>query len=104
MSRRLGELDRLLEERCREDLERVLLLPEGRRCLWYLMDRSHVFRSSFTGNSETFFREGERNVGLFILAGILDVSPECFGQIQKEYSEWLLEMTSTKKEEEVGYE
>jgi hypothetical protein len=42
--------------------------PEGRRFMAGLLGRTHVFQSSFTGNSETFFREGRRDVGLQYLA------------------------------------
>ena len=94
-------LDLLLEERCRDDLEKVLESEPGRRFLWYLMHRAHVFRSSFTGNSETFFREGERSVGLFVLAGVLDVGPEVFGKMQKEFGDWILELEAELKKEDI---
>ena len=34
----------------------------GRRLVWRLLERTGIYRSSMTGNSFTFFREGERNV------------------------------------------
>lgn len=43
----------------------------GRRVLWDLLARCHVFQSSYRPKSqadETIFREGERNVGLQIMA------------------------------------
>lgn len=98
--KKVDGLDVLLEERCREDLQRVLESESGRRFLWYLMHRAHVFRSSFTGNSETFFREGERSMGLFVLAGVLDVSPWIFGKMQKEFALWLEELEAEMKNEE----
>jgi len=103
MAKGVGALEALMERRCREDLTRVLASESGRRFLWYLMDRAHVFRSSFTGNSETFFREGERSVGLFVLAGVLDVGPEVFGRMQKEFGAWLSELEIEVKKEEEGH-
>jgi hypothetical protein len=47
-----------------EDLRKVMSLPEGRRTMWRILCNTGMRRSSFTGNSETYFREGERNVGL----------------------------------------
>lgn len=48
----------------------------GRRLIWSLLDKAGVFRTSFTGNSETFFKEGMRNMGLFILDEIQTHAPE----------------------------
>ena len=50
--------------------------PRGVRIARRLLELSGVFRSSFTGNSETFFREGERNVGLRLLATVTQHAPE----------------------------
>lgn len=48
----------------------------GQRFLWWLLERSHVFRTSFTGNSNTFFLEGERNIGLQVFALCLEAEPD----------------------------
>ena len=58
-----------------EDLLWILSDRRGRRFLWRLLDRCGVFRTSFTGNSTTFFNEGMRNVGLIILSGIMAADP-----------------------------
>lgn len=50
------------------DWKWLMSVPRGRRIVWRLLEETGQFRSSFTGNSETFFREGERNVGLKITA------------------------------------
>lgn len=54
----------------RADFQWLMSQPQGRRWIWALLERCHVFETSFTGNSHTFFREGERNVGLSILSDI----------------------------------
>ena len=51
-----------------EDLKWVLSNKRGRRFIWRFLEKAGVFKSSFTGNSETFFREGQRNMGLMVLA------------------------------------
>ena len=52
------------------DLRWIMSDPRGRRFIWRLLGITGIFRSSFTGNSETFFREGERNVGLKLLTDV----------------------------------
>lgn len=59
-----------------EDLRRVMSTASGRRFVWGQLERAGVFRSSFTGNSETFFREGQRNIGLMLLADVNEFCPE----------------------------
>lgn len=50
-----------------EDLRAVMRTVEGRRFIRAQLARCGVWRTSFTGNSETFFREGQRNIGLMLL-------------------------------------
>jgi hypothetical protein len=59
-----------------EDIKWLMKGKQGRRIVWGLLEKTGVFRSSFTGNSETFFREGMRNVGLMLLAQINESCPE----------------------------
>ena len=63
-----GELD---------DLRQIMDSVHGRRFIWRLLDKAGVFRTSFTGNSTTFFNEGMRNLGLMVLA---DVHQACANQ------------------------
>lgn len=58
------------------DLRAVLSTAEGRRFVWGLLTFTGVFKTSFTGNSETFYREGQRNVGLKIIADLRAACPE----------------------------
>ena len=41
--------------------------PAGKMVLWDVLSRCHIFESTFTGNSRTFFQEGERSIGLYVL-------------------------------------
>ena len=67
-----------------DDIKWLMSGKRGRRVMWRLLDRAGVYRSSFTGNSETFFREGERNIGLAFLAQVLDVAPDAFPTMVEE--------------------
>lgn len=55
------------------DLKWLMSDKRGRRVMHRLLAKAGVFRSSFDGTAETtFFREGERNVGLLFLADVTD--------------------------------
>jgi len=69
-----------------EDIRRLMAQPWGRRIAWRLLSVTGVFRTSFTGNSTTFFNEGQRNVGLQVLADIHEVCPELYPTMVKELS------------------
>ena len=45
-------------------LNHVLSTELGRWFFCRLLDRTDILKQSFTGNSETFFNEGKRKVGL----------------------------------------
>lgn len=66
------------------DLLVVMSSEEGRRFLWRLLCSTGLRRSSYTGNSETFFREGERNVGLRLQAEMERVDYTLFTAMQRE--------------------
>jgi hypothetical protein len=78
------------------DYKAILAMPEGRRVLWGLLSTSGIFRSSFTGNSTTFFNEGARDQGLVLLKKIIAAKPSAYNQMMLEnYSE----IQSYKKKE-----
>lgn len=54
----------------RAGLRKIMADAECRLWLYDHLEACGVFQSSFTGNSETFMREGQRNMGLRILADI----------------------------------
>lgn len=67
-----------------EDVKLIMSSREGRRFMWRMLEMCGVYRSSFTGNSETFFREGQRNIGLMLLADIHEHCPDGFTTMLKE--------------------
>lgn len=71
-------------EQADKDLKEVLASAAGRRVLARLIDGSGVFLRSFTGNSETFYREGRRSVGLDLVEHVERVIPGTFAKMQAE--------------------
>lgn len=55
--------------------------------MWKLLAETGLYKTSFTGNSETFFREGARNVGLKLMAQIHELTPDAYGLMLKESKE-----------------
>lgn len=69
-----------------EDVKWLMGHKQGRRFVMRLLDKAGVYRTSFTGhNSETFFREGMRNLGLFVLGEVMEVTAEQFAIMLKEH-------------------
>ena len=79
--------DEQVRERELADLKLVMESTEGRRFIWRLLDRAGVFRTSFTGNSTSFFNEGQRNMGLIVLADVHEACAERYIQMMKEAKE-----------------
>lgn len=67
-----------------DDVKWLMAHKQGRRFVSRLLDKAGVYRTSFTGNSETFFREGQRNLGLFVLSEVMEFAPEQHAQMLKE--------------------
>jgi len=68
----------------REEMRQLLEKKWGRNILWRLLEQTGVYKPSFTGNSETFFKEGRRSVGLAILDMIFDADIKAYGLMQEE--------------------
>jgi hypothetical protein len=63
------------------DLRKILSTPEGRRFVWNELSRTKVFAPSFSLNSsQTSYNEGERSVGIALLADVMEAKPEAFYQ------------------------
>lgn len=67
-----------------EDLRFIMGSASGRRFVWRILETAGLYRSSFTGNSETFFREGMRNIGLQLVGQIHSVCPDQYAIMVKE--------------------
>jgi hypothetical protein len=64
-----------------EDLRAVLATKPGRRFVKRLLERTGIYRTSFTGNSQGYFIEGERNIGLYLIAELSEVDVKAYPQL-----------------------
>jgi hypothetical protein len=67
------------------DLKVILGTENGRRYLYELIDFCGLYRPSMTGNSQTFFNEGMRNVGMKIMADVTKADANSFIQMMTEH-------------------
>lgn len=96
-ARRKGTEERQKQDRqvTLDDFKFIMGDRRGRRYIWRLLSSTGVFRSSFTGNSETFFREGMRNVGLAQMALIHEACPDKYAVMLREQNEYERRNTDT---------
>lgn len=71
----------------RAQLKDIIVLlgqPEFRRYVKRYLAICSVFRTTFTGSSETFFKEGQRSIGTTMFGEIMQASPDRFSEIMRE--------------------
>lgn len=89
VKKRQKEDERLLNEE-KEDMRAVLQMPsgEGMRVMYRLLERCHVFHSTFSPDvSVMSFNEGERNVGLFLQGVIMQSDPASYFKMLQDKQE-----------------
>lgn len=74
--RRKVEKDERARRTNLDDMKWLMGGPRGRRIMYGILEQAGIWRTSFTGNSETFYREGMRNIGLMLLSRITDACPD----------------------------
>jgi len=68
-----------------EDLRSVLDSYKGRAVLWRLLEQCGVYRLSYSGEAlESAFKEGNRQIGLWLLSEIQSVVPGAYLKMQQE--------------------
>lgn len=66
-------------------LRAVLATPAGRYLLAALLERSHIWKSSFDlSGSHMYFNEGERNIGLYWRALAIEADPDGYSLMERE--------------------
>lgn len=74
----------LLREQELRDFGVIVSTREGRRYVWNLLKRCHIFTTSWEPSAKIHFNEGERNVGLRILTDINEANPAAYAVMQSE--------------------
>lgn len=68
------------------DIIQVMKLPAGRRWIWRILETSRVFGSVYSADANTtYFREGQRNLGLLLMGQLIEANPALFLQMQSEH-------------------
>lgn len=89
MSRKPRTIEPTLEQKARraqelEDVKTLMQTSPGRRFFWRMLTEGNIFRSTFTGNSTTFYLEGKRDAVLPYYQDIMEACPEQFWVAQSE--------------------
>lgn len=67
-----------------KDITTLLKYPEFRRYVKRYLATCNVFKTTFTGSSETFFKEGQRSIGTTMFGEIMQANPDRFSEIMRE--------------------
>jgi len=67
-----------------KDLKALMELPEFRRYVRRYLDATCVFQTTFTGSSETFFKEGKRSVGTTMFGELMEAADDKFLLMMRE--------------------
>lgn len=88
------------------DIEKLMEKAEGRRIVWRLLEQCNVFGTTFSHEPLTMaFNEGQRNIGLLILADVMEVAPKRYMVMTLEAQERKrIVMATLEKEQEISNE
>lgn len=75
---------KLEQDQIKDDLKHLLRQPQFRRLVYRYLAFTKVFAQVFTGNSETFFNDGKRVVGLKLIDEVVSADPNAYVQILTE--------------------
>ncbi len=80
-----GKTTKRESDRWKSQLLAVSESPEGRAVLYRFLDRCSLWETSFAESpTRMAFYEGQRNVGLWLLAELGQVNPDALSQMTKE--------------------
>ena len=65
----------------RTDVRTLLDTKAGQEFVWYVLSICNIYGETFTGNSQTFYQEGKRSVGLEILQLLEDVDTTAYARL-----------------------
>ena len=71
-------------------LRDILETDGGKEFFRRLLARCKLYETSFTGNSQTFFNEGKREIGLWVLSEIVAADPKAYANMMLKNEEEFL--------------
>lgn len=74
----------LILEREIEELKIVLSQYAGRAFVWQILEECGVYKSSMTNDSWTFYKEGQRSVGLWLLQRLFEADSQVYTVMRNE--------------------
>ena len=81
MAKKKKSKDQVEYEILLENVKAVMSTHQGREVIWYILDLCPIYSSAFTGNSQTFYLEGQRDIGLDILKLLEDADPTLYPKL-----------------------
>lgn len=70
------------------DIRELMSFKVNRRVIWRLLEMAGLYRSSFALETPRMaFNEGQRNLGLAVMADIMEACPERYAAMQREAKE-----------------
>ncbi len=79
------ERQKLLDQRMRaqqlRDIKEIINTPSGLRFFRRMIANGRVLSTTFTGNSQSYFLEGARNLVNLYLADVVEVEPDALARL-----------------------
>ena len=89
---------KLADQNRREQLVQIMSTIPGREWVWNMLERAHIFRTSFSPDPYlTAFNEGERNQGQLLLNDIMEACPDQYVLAMRESNERRTQRASTNR-------
>jgi hypothetical protein len=80
MSKKKSDRDTEYELLC-ANVDALAQTIPGKEFIWYVLELCDLYTDTFTGNSQTFYLEGKRAVGLAILQLLEDTDPLLYARL-----------------------
>lgn len=95
-ARMLEYIQSKMHERDANALKELLDTPSGRWFIMRLLDKTKVLSDCFTGNSQTFYNEGRRKVGIDLVNDIALLGLAGFEKKQLAEKEYIMQQQEFK--------
>lgn len=84
INQRRRERQEMREVERRQDYEKLLAMPEGRRVLWDIVGRCNIFQAITVTNASMYMMQGAKNIGLGVIDDIERIDPDAFIKMMRE--------------------